>query len=186
MNQQQSTLPFSQLSAQNFKHFKGNESVVETLRQPQNLPQFIYIWGDDYSGKTHLLNAFENELNEAKIACFAVDAIYLTQVDLVQVLPEGLSFLLLDGVQVLAGEAAAELALFNLFNHCKAQGITLLVSASINSRSVVWQLPDLISRLNSGLSLNLHETNKKVVIVRASKSSDIGFFTINKCFSMIV
>ena len=70
MNQQQSTLPFSQLSAQNFKHFKGNESVVETLRQPQNLPQFIYIWGDDYSGKTHLLNAFENELNEAKIACF--------------------------------------------------------------------------------------------------------------------
>ncbi|VAW44702.1 hypothetical protein MNBD_GAMMA02-818 [hydrothermal vent metagenome] len=61
MSQQQATLPFNQQSAQNFKQYIGNDSVVETLQQPQNLPQFVYIWGNLYSGKTHLLNALEQD-----------------------------------------------------------------------------------------------------------------------------
>jgi DnaA family protein len=155
MSQQQATLPFNQQATQNFQHFEGNQAVVETLKNIQSLPQFVYIWGNSFSGKTHLLSAMSAFLSEADAVCFAVDAVQLTQVDLTQVLPEGLNFLLLDGVQVLAGVADAEVALFNLFNHCKARGTGLIVSASIHNKSNKWQLPDLISRLNSGLSLRL-------------------------------
>lgn len=155
MSQQQSTLPFNQQATQNFQHFVGNQAVVETLQNIQSLPQFIYIWGNAYSGKTHLLNALEVFLSEGGADCMAVEALQLAQVDISQVLPDGLDYLLLDGVQVLAGEAGTEVALFNLFNHCKAKGINLVVSASIHNKSAQWQLPDLISRLNSGLSLKL-------------------------------
>jgi len=174
MSQQQATLPFSQQSVQNFKQYIGNDSVVETLQQPQNLPQFVYIWGNLYSGKTHLLNALEDYLTEAKIVCLAVDAMYLNQVELVQVLPQGLAYLLLDDVHDLAGEAAAEVALFNLFNHCRAKGVTLVVTASAHSKSTVWQLPDLISRLNSGLTLKVESLQGEMALSCITRQFEIN------------
>ncbi len=174
MSQQQATLPFNQQSTQNFKQYIGNDSVVETLQQPQSLPQFVYIWGNSYSGKTHLLNALEGYLTEAKVVCLAVDAIYLTQVELVQVLPQGLAYLLLDDVHKLAGEAASEVALFNLFNHCKAKGVTLIVTASAHSKSTVWQLPDLISRLNSGLTLKVESLQGEMALYCITRQFEIN------------
>jgi len=174
MSQQQATLPFNQLSAQNFNQYVGNDAVVETLKQPQSLPQFVYIWGATYSGKTHLLNALEDVLIETKLVCLAVDAMYLTQVELVQVLPKGLVYLLLDDIQNLAGEHAAEVALFNLFNHCKANGITLLVSSTIHSKSTVWQLPDLISRLNSGLTLKVKSLQGQMALSCIARQFEIN------------
>lgn len=155
MSQQQATLPFNQQAAQNFEHYLGNEAVVETLKQVENLPQFVYLWGGCYSGKTHLLNALQTSISDTDDVCFAVDAACLSEVELIDMLPKDLNYLLLDGVQKLAGAKDAELALFNLFNHCKSRGIKLLVTASIHSKSDAWQLPDLVSRLSSGLSLKL-------------------------------
>ncbi len=156
MSQQQATLPFGQQKAQNFEQYRGNDAVVEALQQIQSLPQFIYVWGGVYSGKTHLINAFEHHLSQSGFCCFTVDANYLPQVDLIQMLPEGLEYLLLEDVHKLAGDAKAEVALFNLFNFCKARRITLAVFASIHSKSNIWKLPDLVSRLNSGLTLKLN------------------------------
>ncbi len=154
MNQHQATLPFSPLAGVRFSEYLGNESVVDVLKAHQDLPDFVYILGGRFSGKTHLFNAFNHNLKDES-SCFAVDAIYLNEVDLTQVLPSGLEYLLLDDIHELAGDEAAELALFNLFNHCKSQKITLVVFASTHSKSGDWKLPDLISRINSGLSQKL-------------------------------
>jgi DnaA family protein len=155
MVQQQATLPFSQQSEQYFNQFIGNDAVVETLQNFQKLPQFVYVWGEAYSGKSHLINAIENHLLTAGKVCFAVDALYLTQVELMRILPDALEYLMLDDVQNLAGKSEAEVALFNLFNHCKAKNITLIITAAVPSKSAAWQLPDLVSRINSGLNLKL-------------------------------
>ena len=154
MSQNQATLPFSPHSGVDYDQYVGNESVIEALKSYQELPDFVYVFGGRYSGKSHLFNALKHNL-ELETVSFAVDAIYLTQVELTQILPKDLRYLLLDDVQDLAGDEVAELALFNLFNHCKAQGITLVVFASIHSKSSEWKLPDLISRLNSGLNQKL-------------------------------
>jgi|GEM_PF-1188407 len=157
MSQHQAALPFKPQSDLSFEKYMDNGSVVEAMKKLESLPQFIYVWGAEYSGKTHLFNAFEVYLNELKSGdvCFAVDAIYLTQIELVQVFPKGLNYLLLDDVHIIAGDALAEVALFNLFNYCKTKDITLMTFASIHSKANQWQLPDLISRLNSGLNLKL-------------------------------
>lgn len=155
MNQQQVTLPFSQQTEKSFTQFMGNEAVTKVLSQPESMPGFIYLKGDKFSGKTHVLQSFENELNANETVCFTVDSMQLTEYDLSQILPARTSHLLVDDIHTLAGNASAELALFNLFNHCKSKNIKLMVTAAIHAKSSAWQLPDLISRLNSGLSLKL-------------------------------
>lgn len=159
MNQQQATLPFGQRADKDFSQFIGNHKTVETLQHVEQLPAFVYILGDDFSGKTHVLKALESKLNKLNAVNFAVDAKQLTEVDVSQIMPVQTQYLLVDDVDNLSfkisGQKSAEVALFNIFNHCKANHIKLIVTAAIHAKSSQWQLPDLISRLNSGLSLSL-------------------------------
>ncbi len=155
MSQQQATLTFQPIDDQSFDQFIGNDAVVKVLQEPENLPQFCYLYGPKFSGKTHLLAALTGVLQQANIAHFSLAASQLQQHDMTAVLPQNLQFLLVDDVDVLVASEQGELALFNLFNYCKSQSIKLLVSASLHTRDDRWQLPDLVSRLSSGLTLNL-------------------------------
>ncbi len=155
MNSGQVPLPLRHSDQNSLAMFLGNDAVVNALQNVEDLPQFTYLWGSRHTGKSHLLSAVSDSLNIKQINHLDLDAAQLLQLDFSAVLPDSLSFLLLDDVDVLAGDEAGELALFNLFNHAKAIGYRLLVTASVHPKSQRWQLPDLVSRLNSGLVLSL-------------------------------
>ncbi len=155
MSQQQATLPFNQLAEQNFAQYQGNEAVVNVLQKPAKLPQFSYIWGTGYTGKSHLLAALGGLLQQNDCEYFSTSSSQLLQHDLSAVLPQHIKYLMIDDVDHLSGSAQGELALFNLFNHCKSHAIKMIVTASVHTKDAVWQLPDLVSRLSSGLTLGL-------------------------------
>lgn len=166
MKSGQVPLPLSHSAQNNFAVFLGNEAVVNALQNIHDLPQFTYLWGGRHTGKSHLLSAVSGCLDAAEINHLALNAEQLPHLDITAVLPDSLLFLLLDDVDVLAGDEAGERALFNLFNHCKAMACRLLVTAAVHPKSQQWTLPDLVSRLNSGLVLPLEPLKGDLALSR--------------------
>lgn len=111
---------------------------------------WVFLSGPTGSGKTHLLLA----------ACAAATAAGRSA----QFLPlsslggdragairalGGSDLLALDDVHAIAGDAAAEHALFDLYNRCKTEKSTLLFSATAVPAQIGIALPDLVSRLSA-------------------------------------
>ena len=109
-----------------------------------------FLAGSPGSGRTHLLFA----------ACAAASA----RARSAQYLPlaalpanraaairgfGGSDLLAIDDVEAVAGEREAELALFDLYNRCRAAGASLLFAAAAPPAGLGITLPDLVSRLAS-------------------------------------
>ena len=155
MTQPQVPLNLAHELPQTFARFTGNQALVETLSDHQRLPQFTYLWGVPYSGKTHLMRALAEQVAESSLPHMLLDAAALNDADVLDQLPGGLNYLLLDDVQTLQGVSDGEVALFNVYNRCRSANCRLIVAASCSARSELWQLPDLKSRLTSGLTLHV-------------------------------
>lgn len=117
---------------------------------------WVFVSGPSGSGKTHLLLA----------ACAAATAAGRSA----QFLPlsslggdragairalGGSDLLALDDVHAIAGDAAAEHALFDLYNRCKMEKSTLLFSAAVVPVHAGIALPDLVSRLSACAQVRL-------------------------------
>ncbi|ORU94166.1 MAG: DnaA regulatory inactivator Hda [Cycloclasticus sp. symbiont of Bathymodiolus heckerae] len=149
-------LPFKLQDDFNFNNFTVGENplIIKTL-QVLNEP-FVFLWGENSVGKTHLLQAacqLKTQQGET--------ASYLPLRDLHTLPPailEGMSSLNLvciDDIDAIGGKANWEEALFNLFNQIKEAGGRLIISASNTPEESNLALKDLTSRLNSGLCLHL-------------------------------
>jgi DnaA family protein len=116
------------------------------------------IWGPAGTGKTHLLQALCHELT-----CAGGTPIYLPLSRTEQVAPEmlegleDLDLVCLDDIDAVAGESAWEQALFGFYNRAAISEVRLVVSASMPPGKLQIQLPDLHSRLQSGVVFQLHE-----------------------------
>ena len=155
MKQLQATLPFSSMAQPTLADFIGHDTVVEALNQPNQLPAFTHIWGGKHTGKTHLLLSLAALLEQHNIPHLLLDGNQIGSLDWAAVLPDSMAFLLLDDVGEMAGQEDHEIALFNGFNHCRSAHIKLVLSSHIQARDPQWQLPDLRSRLQSGLGFTL-------------------------------
>jgi DnaA family protein len=138
---------------QRFEHFHAGTNAaalaaVEALAHQPGAP-WVYLGGPIGSGKSHLLIA----------ACHAASALgrtvqYLpltSQVDRAAALRgvAGSELLALDGLQAIAGDRAAEHALFDLYNRTRAEGGALLFAADTSVAQLALGLPDLRSRLGA-------------------------------------
>src|SRR5690606_10235604 len=75
--------------------------------------------------------------------------------------------LALDNVDAIAGNRAAEHALFDLYNRCRAEGTRLLFAAQDTPTSLGLTLPDLVSRLASSTQWTLRpldEAGRRTVL----------------------
>ena len=70
---------------------------------------------------------------------------------------ESLGGICLDDLDAVAGLAEWEAALFTLFNKIKEAGNTLVIASRLTPTNLPVILPDLKSRLQSGLTLQVHE-----------------------------
>lgn len=162
--------------AATFDNFEpeSNEQLLQLL--PSAEP-FIYYWSPDSVGKTHLAQAVCQQSS---------NAFYLSLKDIGQWQPElfdGLeSFALvsLDDVQMLVGREQWELSLFNLFNRLRDSGGQLRITATAAANNLGIVLPDLLSRLNWGVNLQVHSISDEAKVRALSRRARQRGFELNK------
>jgi DnaA family protein len=139
-------------SFDNYLHGQNTELVNAIKASVRGLDtSLLYFYGPHNSGKSHLMFA---ALSLAKIE--GIDASYVSLSDN-YVAPEMLSVIdmsslvLVDNADAWAGDRDKERALFTLFEQIKHAGGQLLISASQMSEAAGFAIPDLVSRLSSGL-----------------------------------
>lgn len=134
------------------------EAVVAVQSLLTGSQPFVYLHGEPGSGRTHLLEAAVDSLARQQLP-----VAYLSpgsgdgsrDPELLRGLGDAMALVCLDDIDRIAGDAAWEEAVFHLFNEIRARSGRLLVTASSPPALGHWRLPDLASRLASGLTVGL-------------------------------
>jgi len=130
--------------------FPGDNAMACHALQHAGEP-FVYLWGPEGSGKSHLLQA----------ACHAVTevggtAIYLALGEEQGMSPqmlegmEQMSLVCLDNMEAVAGDEEWEQSLFHLYNRLRDSGSRLIAAGNASPTVLGIKLPDLLSRLGWG------------------------------------
>ncbi len=152
---------------------------------------FIYLWGKSGTGKSHLLQACCNHANDhAMVAMyFSLGACQGLSPDLFNDL-EQMQLVCLDDIEVIAGDAIWEEALFNLYNRLRDSGSRLLIGSNVLPRDLGLSLADLTSRLNWGPAFQLQSMDddalRCALQFRATQrgitlSAEVTHFLLRRC-----
>lgn len=160
-----------------FENFyeEGNELICNSLKQIScgEGEQFIYLWGTGGVGCSHLLQAtcHAAEPNGRSSAYLPLDELIHLKGNVLEGM-EHLDLVCLDNIQAIAGNSEWEEAIFHLFNRIRELGHNLLVAGSATPVNTGITLPDLTSRLNWGVVIQLQDLNDdfklKALQMRAS------------------
>ena len=140
-------------------YFSGaNGEAVFALKQcaEGRGEQFIYLWGTQGTGKSHLLQA---------VCKLEKNAVYLPLSEKESLVPdmleglESMAIVCIDDMEQIAGDPEWETAVFNLFNRVRDSGNRLIITDNVKPADLGIKLPDLVSRLNWGLTLHLQLLN---------------------------
>ena len=143
-----------QATFDNFYAPKGSSQQLAKILLQQSGQKIACLVGNSGSGLSHLLQA------SCQRGPFdrGGDAIYLPLSDLKEYPPqqilEGLEsadLVCLDDLQAVANQKEWQVPLFNFFNECKQSGTRLIFSSHQLLEDIGISLPDLLSRLQSGL-----------------------------------
>lgn len=162
-----------------FDNFHGdcNADAASRLMQAcdnaTELP-VVVVCGDRDTGKSHLLQAACHRLE----ACGG-SSVCISMAELLPFGPEALAGLEgqdligLDDLDLIAGKADWEEAVFHLYNRAMDAGHRLLVSMAGTPAAVPFRLDDLISRLQHGLVIQLgiyrDDDRLKILMARAEQ-----------------
>lgn len=127
-----------------------NEQLVGRLEQVArgDFAGWLYVWGAEQSGKSHLLQAASQQAEDHGLSVF-----YLAGAEARTMSPQLLEnlaafqLLAIDDIHLLITDPAWEEALFHLYNKLKDLGSVLLVSSEAPPRQLPVRLADLASRL---------------------------------------
>ncbi len=141
----------------------GNEALVVQLKklsETANVGETVFFSGKVGTGKTHLLQATCHASSDAS------QVIYLNLANpayTFEVLEgwDAAQLICLDNIDIVQGDAQWEEALFDLFNRrlerANGERASLVMAASKPLKELNLSLPDLRSRLSSGLIFHISE-----------------------------
>lgn len=152
----------------------GSNGVVVELTQSaaRGAGSWLYLSGPEGSGRTHLLIAACAQANadDRSAQYVALGVLRGSRADAIRGFG-GSDLLAIDDLDAIAGDRAAEHALFDLYNRCKAEATTLLFAANAPPSQLGIGLPDLVSRLSACTQLALksldEDTRRQVLRERA-------------------
>lgn len=173
-------LPLEPRQANGFDDFVTgpNAAVVTAIRQFRAEPALcLFLQGAESSGKTHLLNASCHAARDSGQTAFYAGLRRMPE-DAYSTLEglEGMDLVCVDDIDACAGKAEWEEALFHLYNRLRDSGGKLMLASRDRLSALPLKLPDLRSRLASGLRLRLHsldEAGKLLVLERHARSVGI-------------
>lgn len=135
-----------------------NLQVVITLKTQFSLDtrSFFYLWGSESVGKTHLLHACCHEANRLKktSAYFSMKDISLLHPAVLEGF-EQMNCVCIDDLDTIHGKENWQEAIFHFFNKIMDNNGMLVVASTIAPKALNLELPDLGSRLNSGITYHL-------------------------------
>lgn len=158
---QQLPLPFDIPAEHSFSsYYTGiNQAAVESLHSCASGEgeNFILLCGSTGLGKTHLLQACCNLANEThrQAAYLHLQTLQTNNMECLQNL-DTLDLVCIDDVDLLAGTAGQEQAFFHFFNRIQDNGNQLIIASPTPATRLHIALPDLKTRLASGLTIKLH------------------------------
>lgn len=159
----------------------GNEAALHCIQQlaSEKGEQFIFLWGAQGSGKSHVLQAACQSAAQAghAVAYLPLEELADFEVGIFEGL-EQLSLVCIDDLQLIAGRDGWEEALFHLYNRLRESGGRLVLAASMSPAALPVVLEDLCSRLSWGpvFQLNQLDENGKIEALRmhaAARSFDL-------------
>ena len=206
--------PSSSLTFENFVIGESNRMAysmaVEVAESPGRLPlNPLFIYGKSGLGKTHLMRAIQNYIEETRPS---MRTVYVDAQDFVSKYSEAgaikdqekVSFrnfrayyeqadiLLLDDVQHLQGKKESMNMLFQLFNTLTSQGKQVVLSADRAPKTIQFDAR-LKSRVYSGGTIDIQppEVETKLGIVKSftdefSRSEGLGNFTLSDDIQMYI
>ncbi|MBO1518561.1 DnaA inactivator Hda [Oceanisphaera pacifica] len=152
----------------------------------------LYFWGQEGSGRSHLLHAACAELDDEEGQTAAYISLDSYQSMSPRIL-EGMelqTLVCLDNLDAIAGIEVWERAIFNFFNRSRERGAGSLVISAVNApRHLGLVLPDLASRLDWGVAYQLKplddEGKLSALQLRAELRgfklpTDVGRFLLNR------
>lgn len=150
------------LTFENYLQTNQNTELLGQLKLNLTKPQdsCFYLWGENAVGKSHLLHACCNLLGKQGKT---VTYIPLKQIDTLSPLLfedlESLDLIVIDDIEMIAGQAAWEEALFHLFNRIATTDTLVFITANTAPAKLNLKLADLSSRLAACLIFEVHELN---------------------------
>ena len=163
MSLQQLTLNLSWRDDATFEnfYFGDNQGLINILRTLADSPvNFIYIWSGVGAGRTHLLLASGNQFGAREL-----HSAYIPLQDFKQLSPEifldlyDLPLLCIDDLDAIVGLPEWEEAIFCCFNERMNRKVKTLIVANATPQALNFILPDLKSRMSSGLLFELKALN---------------------------
>ena len=153
-------LPFGNFDRFNFDIFipGDNKQIVDNLKSviSSGSCNFLYIWGNSGTGKSHLLQA-----SCGYASSYKRKPVFLPLSEYQQLEPdvfsglESLDLVCIDDLDCISGNPEWERGLFNLFNNLIENNKSLVVTSARSPSGNAIQLPDLKSRLASGVTYHL-------------------------------
>jgi DnaA family protein len=125
--------------------------------------KFVYIWGNTGSGKSHLLQTichqYDKKLSSIYLPLSLADTIPPSSLDNL----EQQHIVTLDDIHLIRGRHDWEEAIFHLYNRIRDKKDTLLIIAgNLAPNQIALKLPDLVSRLQWGMSWQLKEPSDEI------------------------
>ncbi|MFT5259620.1 MAG: DnaA family protein [Saprospiraceae bacterium] len=182
MSNQQLVLPLQASGPKTVKGFITGENkttlvAVASATKKLSLPgSFTYLYGDQSTGKTHLLLASAHQAMEQQLPAQYIDLNDLADIAKTTIKIDQPSLLCVDHIDAIAGDEEAEKKLLGLIEHVRNNGGSLIAASRLSSNHLAIKLPDLLSRLNAWPSfslLELSEGEKQMVLRQSAK--DRGF-----------
>lgn len=136
-------------------------SLIEPFTEINKQSWLTFIGAESGVGKSHLLYALCQHAQQHNVS-----SVYLNcheKEDLSVDMLEGLEhcqLICLDDIDALKGSNSWQIAVFDLINRVKEHGTAkLVITANTQAKHLSFELADLVSRLNWGLSYKLHGLN---------------------------
>ncbi len=149
-------------------YFSQNELKVALTELADSADtSFIYLWGENASGKSHLLMAAVESTSKHTLYLPLAELVQSASPDVLEFV-ENLDLLCIDDLDAIAGKPDWEEALFHCFNRLQLSGCKLLVSAHHNPATVSLTLADLQSRMATALIYQLEpldDTGKQQALI---------------------
>jgi len=185
-------LNFKQSGNKSFTDFivADNTALIDSLQSFARSPESLFfLWGESGSGKSHLLQAFVENLNDQNKS-----AIILTfeEISLRQniSLIEMFDYICIDRAEKITADTLLEESLFLWINEVRQAHKKIILASQISNNSEKWQLADLRSRLQWGrthqikalnrdeaLQVFIHQAERKGMVI----DERIGLYLKNNC-----